>query len=76
VVTSRYPAASASATGSAGPTTGSSPGASTTGSPGATVADRTSVPAVLIDSNGAAADPVAVTTAADLSEGFARLAGG
>jgi hypothetical protein len=68
VVTSRYPAASGSA---AAPTTGSaSPGAT------ASASSRTSVPAVLIDSNGGAADPIPVTTAADLTEGFARLVGG
>jgi hypothetical protein len=65
-VTSRYPSASATSTGSPVPSPGLSAAAPT----------KTSVPAVLIDSNGGAGDPITVTTAADLTEGFARLVGG
>lgn len=65
VVTSRYPAASVPATSTGSPVPSADAAASASA--------RTSVPAVLIDSNGGAADPIPVTTAADLTEGFARL---
>jgi hypothetical protein len=76
VVTSRYATASGSAAPS--PSTGAaSPSvASPSVAASASMAARTSAPAILVDSSGVAADPITVNTASDLNEALAKLVGG